>query len=256
MNPRESRWNSHSSPWVSPKRCAIRSLRTAATNIFSGPSPGCGPAGGRHWGTGLLRLSRLGAELAFFARVGEGIERPASSADVDAPGNTFIRTSSSSTLLRAKSARPRSDAARTDGTIYASGANHRKHTIAATSRRRACCGAARPKYRVEPTGAQKDDVIYEVDLRGLTRNDSGIPAAVQGTYAGAALKAPYLVGLGITAVEFLPVQEFQNDANDNTPNSTAGQDYWGYETLNYFAPDRRYSFNKAPGGPSSSSRAW
>ena len=104
---------------------------------------------------------------------------------------------------------------------------------------------------VKPTRAQKDDMIYEVNLRGLTKNDSSVPAAVQGTYAGAALKAPYLASLGVTAVEFLPVQETQNDANDNTPNSTTGQNYWGYMTLNYFAPDRRYSSNKAAGGPTS-----
>ncbi len=67
-----------------------------------------------------------------------------------------------------------------------------------------------------------------MNVRGLTKNDSSVPAAVQGTYAGAALKAPYLASLGVTAVEFLPVQETQNDSNDNTPNSTAGQNYWGY----------------------------
>ena len=98
-------------------------------------------------------------------------------------------------------------------------------------------------------------MIYEVNVRGLTRNDSTVPAAVQGTYAGAALKAPYLARLGVTAVQFEPVQETQNDANDNTPNSTAGQNYWGYSTLNFFAPDRRYSSNKAPGGPTAEFQA-
>ena len=43
------------------------------------------------------------------------------------------------------------------------------------------------------------------------------------------------------------VQETQNDANDVTPNSTAGVNYWGYATLNYFAPDRRYSSDRSPG---------
>ena len=42
----------------------------------------------------------------------------------------------------------------------------------------------------KPTRAQKDDMIYEVNVRGLTENDSSVPAAVRGTYAGAALKAP------------------------------------------------------------------
>lgn len=97
--------------------------------------------------------------------------------------------------------------------------------------------------------AQKDDIIYEVHLRGLTEYDTGIPAAFRGTYRGAALKAGCLAGLGVTAVEFLPVQETQNDANDVTPNSTAGVNYWGYATLNYFAPDRRYASDRSPGGP-------
>jgi isoamylase len=90
-----------------------------------------------------------------------------------------------------------------------------------------------------------------VNLRGLTENDSSVPTIVRGTYAGAALRAPYLASLGVTAVEFLPVQETPNDSNDNTPNSTAGQNYWGNNTLNYFAPDRRYASNKAAGGPTS-----
>ena len=53
----------------------------------------------------------------------------------------------------------------------------------------------------------------------------------------------------MTAIEFLPVQETQNDTNDNDPNSNSGDNYWGYMTLNYFAPDRRYAYDKSPGGP-------
>ena len=75
-----------------------------------------------------------------------------------------------------------------------------------------------------------------------------MPLAQRGTYAGAALKASYLAGLGVTAVEFLPVQETQNDQNDIDPNSDSGDNYWGYMTLNYFAPDRRYSSDKTAGG--------
>src|SRR5207237_7494536 len=74
-------------------------------------------------------------------------------------------------------------------------------------------------------------------------------ASVRGTYAGAATKASYLAGLGVTAVEFLPVQETQNDSNDVDPNSDTGDNYWGYMTLGYFAPDRRYSSDKSAGGP-------
>src|SRR6185436_396739 len=53
----------------------------------------------------------------------------------------------------------------------------------------------------------------------------------------------------VTAVEFLPVQETQNDTNDVDPGSDNGDNYWGYMTLNYFAPDRRYSSDKTAGGP-------
>lgn len=102
---------------------------------------------------------------------------------------------------------------------------------------------------VKPTRALKDDVVYEAHVRGLTMNDAGISAAYRGTYKGAGLKAAWLAGLGVTAIEFLPVQETQNDTNDNDPNGNAGDNYWGYMTLNYFAPDRRYAYDKTPGGP-------
>ncbi|MGE0399707.1 MAG: alpha-amylase family glycosyl hydrolase, partial [Kofleriaceae bacterium] len=97
-----------------------------------------------------------------------------------------------------------------------------------------------------PTRPLSDDVIYEVHLRGLTNADS-IDCA--GTYAGAATKAPYLAELGVTAVEFLPLQETGNDQNDRDPTSASGDNYWGYSTLAYFAPDRRYACDRSPGGP-------
>ena len=118
----------------------------------------------------------------------------------------------------------------------------------------------------KPGGAQKDDIIYEMNVRGMTANDNSVPPAQRGTYAGAAQKAAYLQGLGVTAVELQPVQEVQNDQDDiyaatngnaPPPNGDTGwnsgqyykDNYWGYMTLAYFAPDRRYASNKAPGGP-------
>ena len=172
-------------------------------------------------------------------------------ADVDAQGNRF----NPNKLLMDPYAREISqdpiNATWTDGTVYASGANYRNLDSGNMGPKSILWMPVSQSTGVKPTRAQKDDIIYEVNLRGLTKNDRSVPAALQGTYAGAALKAPYLANLGITAVEFLPVQELQNDANDNTPNSTSGQGYWGYGTLNYFAPDRRYSSNKAAGGPTS-----
>jgi isoamylase len=99
-----------------------------------------------------------------------------------------------------------------------------------------------------PERALKDESIYEVHMRGFTANDQLIEARYRGTYKGAGLKAKYLKDLGITAVEFLPVQETQNDQND-LREGTDGDNYWGYMTLGYFAPDRRYAADKSAGGP-------
>jgi isoamylase len=107
----------------------------------------------------------------------------------------------------------------------------------------------------KPTRAQKDDVIYEVNVRGLTKQDPNTPSQYQGTYYGAGLKASYLASLGVTAVEFLPMQETQNDENDVIADSTQDQNYWGYMTEDFFAPDRRYAYNKAPGGPTAEFQA-
>ena len=97
-----------------------------------------------------------------------------------------------------------------------------------------------------PTRALEDDVVYEVNVRGFTKTDPSVPSAMQGTFAGAALKASTLAALGVTAVELLPIQETQNDTNDD---AGASANYWGYSTLAFFAPDRRYSSDKTAGGP-------
>jgi len=99
-----------------------------------------------------------------------------------------------------------------------------------------------------------DAVIYEVHLRGLTMNDPSVPEAERGTYAGAARKAAYLRSLGITAIELLPLHETPNDQNELTPDA-AGDNYWGYSTLSFFAPDRRYAADRSPGGPTRELRA-
>src|SRR5262249_10720558 len=79
-------------------------------------------------------------------------------------------------------------------------------------------------------------------------NDPAVAPEERGTYAGAARKAAYLRDLGVTAIELLPIQEAQNDTNDLVQ-GTAGDNYWGYATLAFFAPDRRYAMDRAPGGP-------
>jgi isoamylase len=136
------------------------------------------------------------------------------------------------------------------GVPYASGADYRDLDSGHVAPRGIVLGSDRRSIGSKPTRAFKDDIIYEVHVRGLTMNDAAIPQAYRGTYRGAGLKAPYLKSLGVTAVEFLPVQETQNDTNDvSQPPSTDGDNYWGYATLNYFAPDRRYAADRSPGGP-------
>jgi isoamylase len=80
-------------------------------------------------------------------------------------------------------------------------------------------------------------IIYEMHVRGFTRHStSGVPENRRGTYAGLVEKIPYLQQLGITAVELLPV--FQFDAQDAPPGRV---NYWGYAPVSFFAPHQAYS---------------
>ena len=84
-----------------------------------------------------------------------------------------------------------------------------------------------------------DLVIYEMHVRGFTRRDnSGVPDAARGTFAGVVAKIPYLRQLGITAVELLPVQQFDPQEGN----------YWGYMTLNFFSPHLAYAQQESPAG--------
>ena len=88
-------------------------------------------------------------------------------------------------------------------------------------------------------------VIYEMHVRGFTRHpSSGVADHLQGTYAGLIEKIPYLQQLGITAVELLPV--FQFDAQDAPPGRF---NYWGYAPVSFFAPHQGYSSRRDPLGP-------
>ena len=85
-------------------------------------------------------------------------------------------------------------------------------------------------------------VIYETHLKGLTAHlSSGV--ASPGTYRGVVEQIPYLVDLGITSIEFLPVHEF-NEREVNRSNPRTGErlsNYWGYSTVGFFAPKGSYS---------------
>lgn len=169
--------------------------------------------------------------------------------DVDAAGNRFNPNKLLIDPYALEISHDPTNPTWTDDTIYATGATYRNIDSGAKAPKGIVLTTNTQSIGTKPTRAQKDDVIYEVHVRGLTMNDTSIPASLRGTYAGAGLKASYLASLGITAVEFLPVQEIQNDDIDVLPTSTLNDNYWGYMTLNYFSPDRRYSSNKAPGGP-------
>ena len=87
-------------------------------------------------------------------------------------------------------------------------------------------------------------VVYEMHVRGFTRHpSSGVTKNTRGTYAGLIEKIPYLQDLGITAVELLPV--FQFDAQDCPAGRT---NYWGYAPVSFFAPHQAYSSRKEPLG--------
>ncbi|SCL28607.1 glycogen operon protein [Micromonospora nigra] len=170
-------------------------------------------------------------------------------ADVDAAGNRF----NPNKLLVDPYAREIShDPLRpgmTTETVYASGPAYRTIDSGPHAPKGIVLPATTASVGTKPARAFADDIVYEVHVRGLTMNDPGVPAAYRGTYRGAGMKAAYLASLGVTAVEFLPLQETLNDANDVDPTGTAGDNYWGYMTLNWFAPDRRYAADRSPGGP-------
>ena len=88
-------------------------------------------------------------------------------------------------------------------------------------------------------------VIYEMHVAGFTRHQtSGVTTELRGTYAGLIEKIPYLQDFGITAVELLPI--FQFDRQDAPPGLV---NYWGYSPVSFFAPHTGYSSRKDPLGP-------
>jgi isoamylase len=169
--------------------------------------------------------------------------------DVDASGNRFNPNKLLLDPYALEMSHDPTTPTNSNGTIYASGASYRNIDSGAQAPKGIVLSGDTQSTGTKPTRAFKDDVIYETHVRGLTMNDPSVTAGYRGTYAGAAQKAAYLASLGVTAVEFLPVQETQNDTNDADPNSDTGDNYWGYMTLNYFAPDRHYAYDKSAGGP-------
>ncbi|RRD46317.1 glycogen-debranching protein [Tessaracoccus sp. OH4464_COT-324] len=123
--------------------------------------------------------------------------------------------------------------------------------------------AEAPAVSRKPRLPEEDTTIYEVQVEQLSGHEStarltelladepgfadvvNIPEQYRGTYKGAGMMAPYLKGLGITTVEFLPIHETNHSESLREGKSNS----WGYMTLGFFAPNRRYSSDQRPGGP-------
>jgi isoamylase len=94
-----------------------------------------------------------------------------------------------------------------------------------------------------PATAWERTIIYETHVKGFTKRHPEIPEGLRGTYAGlaAAPAVDYLRSLGITAVELLPIHTFVDDSYLTDKSLT---NYWGYNTIAFFAPARRYAANR------------
>jgi isoamylase len=89
-------------------------------------------------------------------------------------------------------------------------------------------------------------VIYEAHVKGLTMTHPRVPEELRGTYAGIAHPAvvDYLLELGITAIELMPVHQF---VQDDTLQQKGLRNYWGYNTIGFFAPHNEYASNTGGG---------
>jgi glycogen operon protein len=97
-----------------------------------------------------------------------------------------------------------------------------------------------------PRTPWNETIIYEVHVKGLTARHPEVPKALRGTYAGLCTPpvVDYLRSLGVTAVELLPIHQFINDRHLVDRGLT---NYWGYNSLSFFAPDARYASTKRAG---------
>lgn len=92
----------------------------------------------------------------------------------------------------------------------------------------------------QPLTPLEDLIIYEMHVRGFTR-DASSGVEHPGTFAGIMEKIPYLKELGITAVELMPIFEFDELRDSREYNGRQLLDYWGYNTVSFFAPNTSYT---------------
>lgn len=96
---------------------------------------------------------------------------------------------------------------------------------------------------VDPVRPIEDLIIYELHVRGFTKDPSS-NVAHPGTFEGIREKIPYLKDLGITAVELMPVFEFDETMGKREVNGRTLLDYWGYNPVSFFAPNTSYTAKK------------
>lgn len=97
-----------------------------------------------------------------------------------------------------------------------------------------------------PRTPYNDTIVYEAHVKGLTQLHPDLPEELRGTYAGLAHPAitEHLTKLGVTAIELMPVHQF---VQDNTLVEKGLRNYWGYNTIGFFAPQASYAVNEAAG---------
>ena len=90
-----------------------------------------------------------------------------------------------------------------------------------------------------------DSILYETHVRGMTKIHPGVAQELRGTYAGLASDATleHLTALGITAIELLPIHHFVQDQHLL---ATGRRNYWGYNTIGFFAPHHEYAADEDP----------
>jgi glycogen operon protein len=98
-----------------------------------------------------------------------------------------------------------------------------------------------------PRRSWSETIVYETHVRGLSMHPSAA-SPHPGTFLGLVAKIPYLRELGVTAVELLPIHEFNpREIERHRPDGTRLRNYWGYSTVGFFAPAEGYGTGRAPG---------
>ena len=99
-----------------------------------------------------------------------------------------------------------------------------------------------------PSIPWKETIIYEAHVKGLTMRHPDVPPRLRGTYAGLGSQPiiRYLRDLGVTAIELLPVHHFMDEGHLT---KLGLRNYWGYNTLGFFAPEPTYAYDQSPEGP-------